>query len=99
MDQMVVAAEGLGTREQEPRPVSRMGRSDKGSRLAGPLTVAQWKRLPAAEQLDWLRANVQVQAKDETRFLAEIDVASRPRVPKPRCGCPPGGWPKKEKVS
>lgn len=99
MDQVVVAAEGLEAREQEPRPVSRLGRSDKGPRLAGPFTFAHWRGLSAFEQLDWLRANIQVQQDDEYRLLAQIETASRPKAVKPRCGCPPGGWPKKEKVS
>ena len=100
MDQVVVATEGLGPREQEPRPVSRVGRADKSPQVEGkPLTFAHWRGLSTPEQLGWLRANIQVQQDDEYRLLAQIETASRPKAVKPRCGCPPGGWPKKEKVS
>jgi hypothetical protein len=101
VDQALVGAEEVEAGEchqTRPRPVSGVGRADKGTRLAGPLTISQWRGLSATKQLDWLKANVQVKEDDGFRLLAQIEQASRPQRAKPKCGCPPGGW-KKEKAS
>ena len=83
---------------QRPSSSYRLLRSRFSSERKGnSLTIEQWNRYSADDKLDWLLTNVQVREGDEYRFLDQIIEAQKPKPKNSKGGCPPGGWPKKDK--